>query len=115
MAENIIGTMTPRVRRNSLKALDGWEIVRLHLDLEEIKGGEKFQWFVRDLGRSMTVNGIVRLEEGNRVYVIAEGPREVLEKFLETIRSVGNGYRPKEAHIRWSQATGQYKGFEVRY
>ena len=116
MSNNIIRTMTSAFRRRKPGAVpEKWERVRLHLDLEEIKDGEGFQWFVRDLGRSMTVDGIVRLEEGDEVSVIAEGPRDVLEEFLEAIRSVGNGYRPKEVHIRWSQATGQYKGFDVRY
>jgi acylphosphatase len=108
--------MKSAFRRRTSRILPGkWERVRLHLDLEEIEDGEGFQWFVRDLGRSMEVDGIVRLEEGDEVSVIAEGPRDVLEEFLETIRSVGNGYRPKEVHIRWSQATGQYRGFEARY
>ncbi len=116
MSDNIIRTMKSAFRRGRSGILPRrWERVRLHLDLEEIKDGEGFQWFVRDLGRSMEVDGIVRLEEGDEVSVVAEGPREVLEEFLETIRTVGNGYRPKEVHIRWSQATGQYKGFDVRY
>ncbi len=59
------------------------------------------------------VSGRVRNLPDGRVELIAEGSRDELEAFREGIRHSGLGGFIRDEAVQWSEATGEYRGFEI--
>ena len=59
------------------------------------------------------VTGVVRNLPDGRVELIAEGPREELEGFRQGIRDSGLRGFIRDEQVSWSEASGEYRGFEI--
>jgi acylphosphatase len=88
---------------------------RLHASVRGVVHGVGFRYFVLQAARSLRLTGWVANRYDGSVEVLAEGPEERLELLL---RELGEG--PRSAVVegvdaRWSQATGEFTGFEVSF
>jgi acylphosphatase len=75
--------------------------------------GVGFRYTVKTLASGFEATGIVRNLPDGRVELAVEGTREELEAFRRAIQDseVGRFIRNEEAG--WSEATGEFRGFEI--
>jgi acylphosphatase len=59
------------------------------------------------------VTGTVRNLPDGRVELVAEGSREELEAFREGILESGLRGLVRDEQVMWSEASGEYRGFEI--
>jgi acylphosphatase len=48
-----------------------------------------------------------------RVELVGEGPREELEAFQKAIREAGLEHFIRDEKVTWSEATSEFRGFEI--
>ncbi len=77
--------------------------------------GVFFRAFVSRRARELGLTGYVRnLAEGT-VEVQAEGERKQLEKLIGYLKVGPPGARVEKVVTNWSEYTGNYSGFDIRY
>ena len=77
--------------------------------------GVYFRAFTRNQARALSLTGWVRNEYDRSVYLEAEGPRAALETLLAAIRRGPPDARVDHVDVEWSEATGAFSRFAVRY
>ncbi len=75
--------------------------------------GVGFRYTVKKLSPGFEITGEIKNLPDGRVELIVEGIEEELEDFLQAIRDSGLRRMIKEEDQNWSQATGDYRGFEI--
>ncbi len=77
--------------------------------------GVGFRPFVYRLARRYGLKGFVRNLGDAGVQVVVEGERKAVEDFLVSLRAEAPPLsRVEEVEVGWSEATGEFEGFEVR-
>ena len=78
--------------------------------------GVGYRDFVERRASSLGLTGYVRnLSDGRTVEVVAEGPRDQLERLVEHLRRGPGGAYVHEVEQRWGEATGHFDGFRTTY
>ena len=77
--------------------------------------GVFFRDFVSTCARELGLAGYVRNLPDGAVEVRAEGERQQLEKLVRYLGVGPPGARVYEVVTSWSEHTGNYSGFSVRY
>ncbi len=90
-------------------------LIRAHVYVSGIVQGVFFRAHTRDVARSLNLTGQVRNLRDGRVEVIAEGPRDTIERFIEWCHEGPPGARVDNVEIHWDDATDQFKNFEISY
>ena len=75
--------------------------------------GVGFRFTVRSVATGFDVTGTVRNLPSGGVELIAEGTREELEAFRRTIRDSGLDHFIRDEDITWTEARGDFRGFEI--
>jgi acylphosphatase len=75
--------------------------------------GVGFRYTVRSVAAGFEVTGTVRNLPDGRVELVAEGPRGELEAFQRAIREAGLEHFIRNEDVDWSEATGEFRGFEI--
>jgi acylphosphatase len=75
--------------------------------------GVGFRYTVKSLAPGYEVTGIICNMPDGRVELIAEGAKDELEAFQQGILDSGLGSMIREAQTNWSEARGDYRGFEI--
>ena len=77
--------------------------------------GVGYRYFVRDAALRRNIRGWVRNNPDGTVSIAAAGERTSLEQFLEEIRARGDPLiRVDEISVTWTDARGEWDGFEIR-
>ena len=78
--------------------------------------GVFFRAFVSELAAELGLTGYVRnLPDWNAVEVLAEGERNNLERLIDYLKVGPPGARVERVEANWSEHTGSYSNFSVRY
>ena len=78
--------------------------------------GVYYRYFVRNIARELGLKGYVRnLASGNAVEVQAEGEKQQLNKLLEQLKVGPAGARVERVEADWSDYSGRFDDFGVRY
>ncbi|MFO7996244.1 MAG: acylphosphatase [Dehalococcoidia bacterium] len=78
--------------------------------------GVFFRYFVQNAARKLGLTGYVRnLASGDAVEVQAEGMKPHLTELLEQLRIGPPGARVREVEVTWSDYSGQFTDFTIRY
>ncbi len=77
--------------------------------------GVGFRAFVQQSGTLFGLTGWVRNVGYNQVETVAEGPRAVLEKFVEVVKKGPRAAYVDEAEVEWGTPGGEFTSFGVRY
>jgi acylphosphatase len=91
------------------------EHVRIHIWVTGRVQGVGFRAFVQQSGTALNLSGWVRNVGYNTVETVAEGTRECLKRFAETVKKGPHAGRVDEARIEWETASGEFQGFGVKY
>jgi len=75
-----------------------------------------FRYFVRNVARNLNLKGCVRnLASGDAVEVQAEGEKPQLDRLLEQLKAGPPGAWVKSVDVDWSDYSGQFEDFRIRY
>ncbi len=77
--------------------------------------GVFFRGFTRRQAWELGVTGFVRNMPDGTVEVVAEGQQDALEELLERVRTGPSSARVSSVDFSWSDPTGEFDRFEVRY
>ena len=78
--------------------------------------GVYFRYFVREAAKALGLKGYARnLPSGDAVEVQAEGEKQRLEKLVEQLKIGPPGARVEEVETNWSEYSGQFSNFRIRY
>ena len=75
--------------------------------------GVGFRYTVKTVATGYELTGSVRNLPDGRVELLAEGAREELEAFKQGIRESGLGHFIQNEDVNWSEASNQFRGFEI--
>lgn len=75
--------------------------------------GVGFRYSTKSVAMGFEVTGAVRNLPDGRVELIAEGAREELETFRRAIRESGLDHFIRNEDVAWSDAIGEFRGFEI--
>ena len=75
--------------------------------------GVGFRYTVKTLVTGFEVTGIIRNLSDGRVELIAEGVKEELEAFQQAVHDSGLGHLIDDEQASWSEARGDFCGFEI--
>lgn len=75
--------------------------------------GVGFRYTVKSVAAGFEVAGTVRNLLDGRVELVVEGPREELESFRKAIPEAGLGHFIRNEVVSWSEAAGEFRGFEI--
>jgi acylphosphatase len=91
------------------------ESVRIHALVRGMVQGVGFRYFVLNAARTAGLVGFVKNLRDGSVEILAEGPREELERFA---RDVSEGPRRglvRDVQFTWAESTGEFESFEVSF
>jgi acylphosphatase len=91
------------------------EIVRVHLWAKGRVQGVGFRAHVEYYALHMGALGWVRNVGNDTVEAVAEGPRELVERFITMVREGPRLSHVEELKIEWEQPTGEFAGFVVKH
>ena len=78
--------------------------------------GVFFRNFILKQANKLGIVGYVRnLHNGKTLEVQAEGERKKLEELIDNLKTGPPGARVEKADINWSNYTGNYSSFSIRY
>lgn len=78
--------------------------------------GVYFRAFVAEKADELVLTGYVRnMPDGRTVEVLAEGEKEQLEKLVGYLKTGPSSARVENVTTSWSEYTGAYSGFSIRY
>ena len=86
---------------------------RMHIFFSGHVQGVGFRFTVKSVAAGFEVVGIVRNLIDGRVELVGEGQREELDAFRRAVREAGLEHFIRNEEINWSEATGEFRGFEI--
>ena len=91
------------------------EVVRVHLWVKGRVQGVAFRAHVEYYALHMGALGWVRNVGQDTLEAVAEGPRELVERFIEMVRQGPCLARVDELKVEWETVTGEFTGFVVKH
>ena len=86
---------------------------RMHIFYSGSVQGVGFRYTVKTVAAGFEVVGSVRNLMDGRVELVGEGAREELEAFLAAIRDAGLEHFIRKEEVTWSEATNEFRGFDI--
>lgn len=93
---------------------DVTETARVHIWVTGRVQGVGFRAFVQQSALLSGLRGWVRNVGYDQVETVAEGPRSVLERFVETVRTGPRVSRVDQSRVEWEPPTGEFASFFIR-
>jgi acylphosphatase len=90
------------------------DLTRVHIWVTGRVQGVGFRSFVLQAGTLFSLTGWVHNLGYDQVETLAEGPRQVVEKFVEVVKTGPRPARVEAARVEWETHTGEYSRFYVR-
>ena len=92
------------------------ELASVHVIVYGFVQGVFFRDFVSRQATELGLTGYVRnLRDREAVEVQAEGERKQLEKLIDCLKVGPSGARVEKVITHWSEYTGSYSHFSIRY
>lgn len=91
------------------------EEVRAHLIISGLVQGVFYRASARSVAGKLGLKGWVRNRYDGTVEAVAEGTRDNVQKFIDWCHQGPPGARVTHVQVEWSDATGEFKDFSVRY
>ena len=90
------------------------DLARVHIWVSGRVQGVGFRAFVLQSGPFFGLTGWVHNVGYDQVETVAEGPKAVLERFAEVVKTGSRASYVDEARLEWETPTGEFEGFQVR-
>jgi acylphosphatase len=89
--------------------------VRLQASVYGRVQGVNFRYYTQREAVALGVTGWVANHPDRSVRVVAEGQKETLQKLLAFLHRGPSSARVERVQANWTEATGEFKRFSVRY
>jgi acylphosphatase len=89
--------------------------VRARLTITGRVQGVAYRASAQDEGVRLGLVGLVRNRADGSVEALVEGSREAVEEFVRWCRSGPPAARVRDVHVAWSEASGEYRDFEITH
>ncbi len=89
-------------------------LARVHIWVTGRVQGVGFRAFVMQSGTFFGLVGWVRNVGYEQVETVAEGPRDVLERFIQVVKTGPHTSHVEESRMEWEKPAGEFTWFEVR-
>ncbi len=76
--------------------------------------GVGYRWYARQHALALGLAGYACNQRDGRVEVVAEGPRETLERFLAALRRGPEGADVHDVQVSWDVVEHEMSGFAIR-
>jgi len=86
---------------------------RMHIFYSGRVQGVGFRFTVKSVAAGFEVVGTIRNLIDGRVELVAEGAREELDAFRKEIGESGLEHFIRNEEISWSEATSEFRGFDI--
>ena len=87
---------------------------RLHASVDGRVQGVSFRYFTLRTAKQFELTGWVRNRFNGSVELVAEGPEEDLNLFLDSIRRGPPSSQVNQVDHSWSESAGEFKKFMIR-
>lgn len=77
--------------------------------------GVNFRWFTQRRASELGLVGYVRNRPDGSVELVAEGPRDELERLLDAVRAGPSSAAVENVETHWDAPSGKMGRFEIRY
>ncbi len=77
--------------------------------------GVNFRWFTQRRASELGLVGHVRNRSDGSVELVAEGPRDALERLLDAVRVGPASAVVENVQVDWDAPTGEFHRFEIRF
>jgi len=91
------------------------EIVRVHIWVKGRVQGVGYRAHVEYFALQIGVAGWVRNVGLDTVEAVAEGTREIVERFIGMVQEGPRMARVDESRLEWETVTGEFAGFVVKH
>ena len=88
---------------------------RIHIWVTGLVQGVGFRSFVQQSGGQLNLTGWVRNVGFDSVETVAEGPRDLLDKFTEAVKCGPRAGRVDKTLTEWETASGEFSNFGIKY
>ncbi len=88
---------------------------RLHLIIFGDVHGVGFRFSALEIARDLDLVGWVRNRPEGSVEIVAEGPKENLEKLASWAKKGPPSSKVEKVDISWGKTTGEFSSFEVNF
>ena len=76
--------------------------------------GVGFRFTTEEIANELGILGWIKNLRSGEVELVVEAPQEKLEVFLSRLDQYFSTYI-QDAQVSWQEATGSFKGFEIRF
>lgn len=77
--------------------------------------GVGFRYFVYRLAKQYGLSGVVKNLFDGRVYIEAEGNREIIQAFMKEVERGNSWADVARVDVAWEKYSGKHKTFEITY
>lgn len=92
------------------------DMVAAHIIVNGMVQGVGFRYFVQRHATRLGLTGFVRnVQHGSSVEVVVEGEKRNLETIIELISKGPDLAEVTGIDVQWSDSSGQFTTFEIRY
>ena len=109
-----------RGRKDAEQVFNGYHAItelgpwRLHAIVTGTVQGVFFRAYVHRVATFLKLTGWVRNTAGDKVEVVAEGTRPLLEELLDKLQKGPPSAQVEEVKPDWKRATGEFSAFDIR-
>jgi acylphosphatase len=91
------------------------ETVRLHAWIHGFVQGVSFRYYTIRQAKGLEIFGWVRNRWDGSVEVVAEGPRDAVNRLLSWLHRGPPAAEVDRVEVHWEQPAGEFSRFEVRF
>jgi len=90
-------------------------VKRVEVYVEGLVQGVGFRYFTKKVAKELGIKGFVKNLPDGRVYIVAEGDEDQLEKFLSSVKKGPSLAIVRNVHVAEKPATGEFDDFVIAY
>lgn len=98
--------------RDTLSSMD--TDIRGHLTVTGVVQGVGYRVFAHRAATQLHLRGWVRNLWNGDVEIVTEGPRRMIDAFIQQLRHGPAHAEVDDVRMRWEAATGEFTGFTIR-
>jgi acylphosphatase len=91
------------------------DLTRVHVLIDGLVQGVAFRYFAEKYAARLGLTGWVKNLPDGRVEVVAEGPAEAVDRFLERLKEGPRLARVERFDVTRGPATGEFPDFRVAF